>query len=197
MALEDQQDTAELTRRPAVDHIFSEETMKNATPGEDRQMFIKNCLSKRARKRMARVLSRDTPGTPARQRKSPFWRRLLAVVCSFVAAAVLTYAFFEYWLPGKVPSALVGKWAVQGGEQAGVTLEFRRHGAFQARVNVGGKMGGVDGRAEVEGDNLRIFSVNPQTGIEEAKTHLIKKLTETELILQDPTGISSTMVRLD
>jgi uncharacterized protein (TIGR03066 family) len=160
-------------------------------------MSIRNCLSKKARKRMARGPSTEEPSKSTGQRKSRYWFRFLIIVSCFVAAAVLTYAFFEYCLPGKVPNALVGKWGVQGGGQAEVTLEFRRHGAFQARVNAGGKMGGVDGRAEVEGDNLRIFSVNPQTGIEEAKTHIIKKLTETELILQDPTGVSSTMVRLD
>ena len=160
-------------------------------------MSIRNCLSKKARKRMARALSTEEPSKSAGQRKSRFWFRVSIIVCCFVAAAVLTYTFFEYCLPGKVPSALVGKWAVRGGEQAGVTLEFRRHGAFQARANVGGKMGGVDGRAEVEGENFRIFSVNPQTGIEEAKTHLIKSLTETETILEDPSGVSSTMVRLD
>ena len=154
-------------------------------------------LSNRARKRIASARSSNALEVSAHPPKSQFWRKLLMLIACFVAAGMVTFVLFEYALPGKVPSALVGKWAVQGGEQAGVTLEFRRHGAFQARVNVGGKMGGVDGRAEVDGDNLRIFSVNPQTGIEEAKTHIIKKLTETELILQDPTGVSSTMVRLD
>jgi uncharacterized protein (TIGR03066 family) len=118
-------------------------------------------------------------------------------VCCFLAAGLVTYLLFEYCLPGKVPSALVGKWVVQGGEQACVTLEFRRHGAFQARVTVDGRVGGFDGRAEVDGEQLRIFSVNPDTGKEEAKTHVIKRLTETELILQDPRGVSSTLVRAD
>jgi uncharacterized protein (TIGR03066 family) len=152
-------------------------------------------LSKRACKRIACALSSRTPQAPARRPKSRFWRKLLVLITCFAAAGMVTFVLFEYVVPGNVPSALVGKWVVQGGEQDGVTLEFQRHGAFQARVNVADRVGGFDGRAEVEGENLHIFSVNPQTGIEEAKTHIIKKLTETEVVLQDPRGISSTLVR--
>jgi uncharacterized protein (TIGR03066 family) len=159
--------------------------------------MIMKGLSKRARKGVACALARKNPEPRAGPRKPRWWRRLLVAVCCFLAAGMLTYALFEYCLPGKVPSALVGKWVVQGGEQAGVTLEFGRHGAFQARVTVDDRVGGFDGRAEVEDDQLRTFSVNPDTGKEEAKTHVIKKLTETELILQDPRGASSTLVRLE
>jgi uncharacterized protein (TIGR03066 family) len=154
-------------------------------------------LSNRARKRIASARSSNALEVSAHPPKSQFWRKLLMLIACFVAAGMVTFVLFEYALPGKVPSALVGKWAVQGGEQAGVTLEFRRHGAFQARAKVGGQVGGFDGRAEVEGEKLRIFSVNPQTGAEEAKTHVIEKLTETELTLQDPRGVRSTLIRVD
>ena len=158
---------------------------------------IRKGLSKRARRRLASALSNQTAATPVRPRWSRWWRRLLILVCCFLGAGLLTYLVFEYCIPGKVPSALVGKWAVQGGEQAGVRLEFHRHGAFQASVQVGAQAGGVKGRAEADGATLHIFSVNPQTGEEEEKTHVIEKLTDTELILQDPRGVSSTLKRVD
>jgi uncharacterized protein (TIGR03066 family) len=159
--------------------------------------MIRKGLSKRARMRRVSALSREPAATAVRPRKSRWWRRLLMVVCCFLGAGLLTFLLFEYLIPGKVPSALVGKWLVQGGEQAGVTLEFGRHGAFQATASVGGQVGGFKGRVEVDGEKLHIFSVNPQTGEEEAKTHVIEKLTDTELILRDQRGVSSMLTRVE
>jgi hypothetical protein len=114
-----------------------------------------------------------------------------------MAAGMVSFVLFEYGLPGKVPDALVGKWLVRGGAQDGVTLEFRHNGAFRALVSRNGQMGVVEGRVEADENALHIFSVNPHTRREELKMHIIKKLTYEEMVLEDPAGICSTLVRME
>ena len=138
-----------------------------------------------------------TGGAVARQR--PPARRWLvrcfAVVC-LVGAAVTTYLLMENVLWPRIPAALVGEWRVEGGPTDGLMLEFHADGEFHARLMRDGQRGAVHARAEVESDRLYITSVDGDTGREVTKTHIIRKLTENQLVLEDPTGIVSTLVRV-
>jgi hypothetical protein len=102
----------------------------------------------------------------------------------------------DFVLWPRIPSELVGAWRSQGGEVGEVTLEFQPNGAFMAYTMVNGKKGGTLATAGVEDKLLHIKSTNPRTGKEETKTHVIRSLTESELTLEDPTGVVSKFVRL-
>jgi hypothetical protein len=141
--------------------------------------------------------AKATPSAPPRrQRPARRWLAALVLVGCFLGAGFATFALFEFALT-RVPSALVGKWIVRGGMQDGVTLEFRHNGAFRALVNRGGQVADVEGRAEADEKFVHLFSVNPLTGKEEAKTHLLNMLTDKELVLEDPTGVRSTLIRVE
>jgi hypothetical protein len=134
------------------------------------------------------------------EKKSPRWLRWgFAAACLFVAA-IATYGLIDYVLFPRIPSELVGKWRVQGGPQDGVTLQFQRNGDFEARLEFGGKEGGVHGRAELDNADdkkLRIVSTDSRTKRKITKIHIIRSLTENELLLEDPTGTVSKLVRLE
>jgi uncharacterized protein (TIGR03066 family) len=159
---------------------------------------MKKARTPRSRKERSLPLSAEPARVPSVQRKpARRWRWWLLVAGCFILAGVATYVIAENYLVTRIPEALVGKWRVVGGEQDGVTLEFHRNGSFQARVSRGGKEGAVYARVEVDDKQLHIISADPQTGREEAKTHIIRTLTETEMLLEDPRGVTSRMVRLE
>jgi len=102
---------------------------------------------------------------------------------------------FVFW--PRVPAALVGTWRVTGGTQDGVVLEFRPNGAFQARLSKGDENAAVKALVQVNGTRVQITSTDPVTGNQDIKTHLIRRLTDTELHLEDPAGTVSRLVRLE
>jgi hypothetical protein len=109
-------------------------------------------------------------------------------------------ALIENVLWPRIPAALVGTWRAADGPQAGVALEFRRNGDFTARVTLGGQGGEVHARAEIDRADpkvLRIISTHPQTGQTTIRTHIIRSLTEKELLLEDPTGMVSRLARVE
>jgi hypothetical protein len=133
---------------------------------------------------------------PKRSRR---WLTWLLVLACLVGGYVATCVLVENVLWPRIPSALAGKWHAQDSKQE-VTLEFSRNGAFTARATLAGKEGVVYARAQLDDANekaLHIISVNPQTKEEVKKTHIIRSLTKTELVMEDPTGEVSTFVRLD
>jgi hypothetical protein len=124
---------------------------------------------------------------------------LVAGVC-LAGAAAATYYLVDYVLFTRIPAALAGTWVVQGGKQDGVRLEFQRNGNFLARLSIGGEAGVVHARAEVDPTDekvLRITSTDQMTGRNMTKTHIIRSLTEKELLLEDPTGEISKLVRVE
>ncbi len=146
-------------------------------------------------RRDGHVLQAPT-GNARRPRRWLVW--LLACVC-LVGAAAATYYLVDFVLWPRIPSALVGTWQVKGGKQNGVTLEFRANGAFQAKAQVGGKVGAVYGTAVIEPDNDKALTITSTdaSGQRIKKTHIIRALTENELTLEDPTGEVSRLVRLE
>jgi uncharacterized protein (TIGR03066 family) len=136
-------------------------------------------------------------GVSRRPKASRHWLRWAIAAALCAGAGFATYALVENVFWPRIPSALVGKWQVQGGPQDGVTLEFWANGAFEARARLNGKEGVVHARAELEDKVLRIVSTNQQTGQSVTKIHIIKSLTEHELIMEDPAGVVSQFVRVE
>jgi hypothetical protein len=157
--------------------------------------------AKRLRKDPRTAPARPSPDAPAARRGIPRrWLVWLMTLACLLGGALSTYYLIEFVLWPRIPAELVGQWQAKDGRQAGVVLEFWPNGAFQARVNFAGKAGGVNARAEFDDADaklLHIISVNPQTGKEEAKTHIIRSLTETELVMEDATGEVTRFVRLE
>lgn len=123
-------------------------------------------------------------------------RFLILSVC-FAAAAAGSYFLFQNFIFAQLPNEIVGAWGVEGGDQDGATLEFHRNGSFVARVNLQGREGIVHARVAVQDKKLQFTSMNPHTGKEETKTQIIKHLTEKEMILEEPNGRTSKLVRLE
>ncbi len=134
---------------------------------------------------------------PSRPRRWPVW--LLAAVCLVVAAGA-TYYLVDFVLWPRIPVALVGTWQSKDSQQNVVTLEFWANGHFEARAEVGGQVGVVYGSAVTDPNDdtkLLITSTDRKSGHQITKTHIIHSLTEKELMLEDPMGKVSRLVRLE
>lgn len=138
----------------------------------------------------------QNPGAQQLPQRFPLLRWAILAVC-VVAPAVGTYWLFDNVIWAKVPSKLVGRWGVVGGDQDGATLEFFRNGTLVAQVNVEGRHGIIRSQVRVDGNKLFVTSVNPQTGQSETRKQMIKTLTTTDLVLEDQDGKRFKLVRLD
>lgn len=134
------------------------------------------------------------PLKPAAMRRRRIW--FFAVVLG-VLSAYGTYYLIEFVFWPRVPAELVGAWRVKGGPQDGVILEFLPNGLFQATIRRGDEGATVRARVQVEDKLLHVTSTNPRTGAAEIKTHIIHRLTETELDLEDPMGVTSRLLRVE
>jgi uncharacterized protein (TIGR03066 family) len=123
-------------------------------------------------------------------------RRWLLMVLAAAAVALVSFAVFQFLLPGKVPPELVGEWRVVGGRLDGMTLAFQRNGTMTGRAYVNGKENEITGEAVVTGTTLRTTTTNPYTGKEETGTQTIIALTETEFVTEDAQGTRITMKRV-
>jgi uncharacterized protein (TIGR03066 family) len=119
----------------------------------------------------------------------------MVLVVAVVAGG--TWAASEYWLWSPIPSQLVGKWVVEGGEQDGATFDFFRNGDMVGNINLSGRAGIIKARVRVQ-DNL-LFSTtrNPNTDQDETRTQKIITLTERDLILEDDRGQQLKLHRAD
>jgi uncharacterized protein (TIGR03066 family) len=123
-------------------------------------------------------------------------RKWVLVIAIIAIAFVASFAVFEFVLPGKLPSELVGEWRVVGGPMNGMTLQFKRNGTMIGKATVQGKDSEMEGQAEVAGNTLRTTTTNPFTGRPETGTQTIITLTETEFVTEDPKGTRITMQRI-
>jgi uncharacterized protein (TIGR03066 family) len=119
------------------------------------------------------------------------------LILGLLLAAGGTWAVFEFVIWSKVPSALLGKWVVEGGEQDGANFDFFRDGTMVGRVNLRGSEGIIKARVRVEGDKLILITQNSQTGQTVLRTQRIRTLTRTELVLEDGKGQLTRMSRAD
>ncbi len=144
-------------------------------------------------KRSLRRKSRRPESRPAEEAppaQAGFFRVPYGVVLflSLILATAATWAGFEFVVWSKIPSRLVGKWVIEGGEQDGATLDFFRNGTMLGRMNVRGSLAIVNGRVSVDGNKLIITTQNPQTKVDETRTQRITLLTDKELALEDGQG---------
>ncbi|HYT92554.1 MAG TPA: hypothetical protein VEL76_27810 [Gemmataceae bacterium] len=144
--------------------------------------------STKVRKGKSTKVAQPKPVTPKREGNVSFLPRwALSVLCLLLVGGG-TWATFEFVVWNKLPSQLLGKWVIEGGEQDGATLDFFRNGTMIGRMNVRGSLAIVNGRAAVEGNKLFITTQNPQTRQEETQAQTIKVLTSEELIVEDGKG---------
>ena len=145
--------------------------------------------SSKPAKRMPQTIRKPAGSTPLL-----LWAGL--VLCLLVAGSG-TWAIMEFVVWNKLPSALVGKWVVVGGEQDGATFDFFRNGTMQGRINMGGNEGIINAHVAVEENTLFITTHNPRNGREETKKHVIQTLNARELVLQDDRNNTFRMERAD
>jgi hypothetical protein len=144
----------------------------------------------------------NTPANPARQ-----WlpRRLLAVAV-IALAAWGGYAILAYCILTRVPPALVGTWVVvevrtkddSKADEAlkGGRLQFRRDGVMIGKVNLNGKEAVITAKAVVEGQTLKITSVNPHTGQSVTDVQTIRTLAGDHFVIEDRKGTVLVLERL-
>jgi uncharacterized protein (TIGR03066 family) len=111
----------------------------------------------------------------------------LIALCVLLTSGV-TWAACEFVILSKLPSELVGKWVVVGGQQDGATFDFSRRGTMVARLNNNGREALVKATVTVEGDILCVTTPHPQTNVEDTRKIKILELTDRKLTLQDEKG---------
>ena len=109
---------------------------------------------------------------------------MIGVLCALVAFGG-TWAFFEYVVWNTVPPELVGKWVVTEGKQEGATFDFFRGGTMVGTVNVKGNEAIVNARIRVEDKQIFSTTVNPNTGRNDTRVLAIRRLSPTELVIED------------
>lgn len=132
-------------------------------------------------------------GTPKQAPKRSWLRWAVPLLCVLVSGGG-TFALFEYVILSKLPRELLGKWVVIEGEMEGATAEFSRNGTTIWKVNMKGKEGIIKGRAEVDGETMRIMTTNPMTKEPVTDTQTILTLNENQLVIEDQKG---TIIKLE
>jgi uncharacterized protein (TIGR03066 family) len=124
-------------------------------------------------------------------------RRRWLLIVAFFAAAIGTWAAFEFVVWNHVPTALVGKWVVTSGPQEGATFEFFRGGRLIAHVNQAGNLAVVDARIRVQGETIYSKTQHPVTGESTTTVQTIRSLTQTDLTVEDSQGKKLFMRRVE
>jgi hypothetical protein len=115
-------------------------------------------------------------------------RGRILLVASALGLCTATWAFFEFVVWNRLPPELVGKWVVVEGPQEGATFDFFRNGTMTGRINLGGNEGIINARVRVEGKNIYSTTRHPETGQEDTVVQIIRRLTATELVVEDERG---------
>ena len=143
---------------------------------------------RRSDPRIAARRPRPTGPEPADRRGWRAWVVVGSCLLLMGTAAAASWAIAEFVVFNRLPSDLIGKWVVDGGEQDGATFDFFRNGTMEGRINVRGVEHRIEARVRVEGDKLLSTTRNPNTGQDETRPQEIKVLTRTNLVLQDSRG---------
>jgi uncharacterized protein (TIGR03066 family) len=138
--------------------------------------------------------TQKTPGANSPSGKRRFgWPKWLAILAVIGVIAGVSFAAFDFIIPGRLPPELVGKWRVEGGPLQGMTIEFKRDGSMNSRAFVDGKQWQMSGTAEVDGKTLRTTAENPFTHKMDTGSQTIISLTESEFVTEDKTRTRITM----
>jgi hypothetical protein len=122
------------------------------------------------------------------QPPSNSWRRRLPLLVAALVAGGATWAIFEFVVWSPLPTALVGKWVIEGGKQDGADFDFYANGTMRGRVNVQGFERPLEARVWVRDGVLYSTTQHPLTGKDETRAQKILNLTSTDLVLEDEQG---------
>src|SRR5262245_6134942 len=149
-------------------------------------------LSKRALATLRqRKQKQETARKPGQQPGGKFtrWHGVMLGLGLLLAGGG-TWAALEIFVWNKLPSALVGKWEVQGGPLAGGTFLFSRNGTLETRLKKDNTYFTLRASVIVEGKTLLTTTKDPQTGREQRRKSTIRELTADSLALSWRTGRS-------
>jgi hypothetical protein len=150
---------------------------------------------------------RGSPQPPPEKTGAPSAKMRWLVALTFIAlVGAGVYTILHFYILTRVPLAMVGTWVVmevktKGGGKIdeslkGGRLEFRRDGTMIGKVNMDGKEGTIKGTVEVEGQTLRITSVNPITGQPVTDVQAIRTLESDQFVIEDRNGTMLIMERM-
>jgi hypothetical protein len=148
-------------------------------------------------------------GQPPHSRSGRDWgdfrKRAIVFLCVALTAGI-AYTISYFFLLSRIPRPMIGAWAVmevtsKGAGKAdeslkGGTLDFRRDGTMIGKINMAGKEGTIQATVAVEGDMLRITSVNPQTGQAVTDVQTIRILASDQFVIEDRKGTTLRMERV-
>jgi uncharacterized protein (TIGR03066 family) len=116
---------------------------------------------------------------------------LALVVCSLLSAVTLGQD------PTKTTGMIVGTWKPTKGKlPAGTTVEFTKDGKMRINLKLCGKTVSAEGNYRVDGNRITTTDKGLR-GKQETKTARIKKLTNTELIIEDAKGQTMEFKRVN
>jgi hypothetical protein len=133
------------------------------------------------------------------------WTWLIAFTIIGLAGTA-SYAGFSYFVLTRIPHALIGTWVVMDVKTAGRDksnealkggrMYFYRDGKMVVQANMDGKGYTINATVEVEGDEIRITSVNPSNGQAATDVQMVRTLEGDRFVIEDSKGTMLTMERL-
>jgi hypothetical protein len=164
-------------------------------------------------KRAKNPTSRRRTPAPSGDRSKPVpnhawpWLPRWIIALLFVAlAGAGTYALFHFFILTRVPHGMVGTWVVMDVKTTapdksneslmGGRMYFHRDGRLVVQANMDGKGYTIKATVEVDGDELRIISVNPSNGQTATDVQTIRTLEGDRFVIEDRKGTMLVMARL-
>jgi hypothetical protein len=133
------------------------------------------------------------------------WKWPLALLFIMLTAGT-SYAVLHFFVLSKIPHQMVGTWVVMevkttGGDMGneslkGGRMQFHRDGTMICQANMDGKGYTIKATVDVEGEILRITTVNPNNGQKVTDEQTIRTLEGDRLVIEDHKGTVLIMERL-
>jgi hypothetical protein len=161
----------------------------------------KNATSKRHA-----LASACSGSKPVPNHATPWLPRWLIALTLVALAGAGSYAVFHFLILTRVPHAMVGTWVVTevkttGSDKSnqalkGGRIQFHGDGTMIVQANMDGKGYTIKATVEVEGEELRITSVNPNNGQAVTDVQTIRTLEGDRFVIEDRKGTMLMMERL-
>jgi hypothetical protein len=154
-----------------------------------------------ARQRRGHSAPGPTKATPAASKWT--WLIALAIIA---LAGTASYAGVRYFVLTRIPHVLIGTWVVtdvktSGSDRSnealkGGRMHFHRDGRMIVQANMDGKGYTIKANVEVEGNEMRITSVNPNNGQTATDVQTVRTLEGDRFVIEDSKGTMLMMERL-
>lgn len=163
---------------------------------------------KKLRDKIEATLQRraSTAPVPANARPTSSKLTWLIGFTILMLAGAGSYAVLHYFVLTRIPNAMIGTWVVMdvktsAGDKSNESLkdgrfQFRRDGSLMVEANMDGKGYTIRATVEVEGDTLRIITVNPTSGQKAIDVQTIRVLERDRFVIEDSKGTMLVMERL-